>query len=387
MLAAELGIEPGKETKRLYEQIRDGEVTLSSLPDARSLGQTVAPPDAPRSRQAQAHEQMLRGQSHQEQGEDARAQACFERAALLYRELGVREREASARVQLGSVCAFQGNHAQAQAELEHALQFYHETGMQWDKAAVLVLLGALYRDLGEFTRSLMHVYPALGIYRELGRQQGHEDRLTYLDDLFRYLDPPAVLRAAPQPTLEGASPHEPISGNARQNAIPDGDPSILLAIARSLLILGSVSRTRGRPNVADRILEDCCAICHSAGFVNELGIALALRGSQPPSLCRAIRIGIELGSIEPILYALPAFVWMLAKQGETELAIEVGALALKEYPKAYNTRWLGHITASSSRPHGIGFTLPRQVVAQARRRGRARDLWATAEELYAAWCE
>jgi hypothetical protein len=124
--------------------------------------------------------------------------------------------------------------------------------------------------------------------------------------------------------------------------------------------------------------------------MNELGIALALRGwvnRHRPFLCSAIQVGMELGSIEPILYALPAFVWMLAMQGETELAIEVRTLALREYPTTYNTRWLEHITDPFPSPHRIGAALPRRVIAQARSRGRARDLWATAEELFAAWCE
>jgi hypothetical protein len=137
---------------------------------------------------------------------------------------------------------------------------------------------------------------------------------------------------------------------------------------------------------AERCLQDCSAICRRAGFKNELGIALALRDSQ---LCQAIQVGREQGSVEPILYTLPTFVWRLAQQGESELAIEVRALALREYPKAYSTRWLALVTDARTQysPPPIGFTLPRQVVAQAQARGRAGDLWATVEELYARWCE
>ena len=112
-----------------------------------------------------------------------------------------------------------------------------------------------------------------------------------------------------------------------------------------------------------------------------------VRRGERSFLCKAIQIGLELGSTEPILYALREFVWMLAKQGQTELAIEVGALALRECSKTYNTRWLGHIRAGGAYPQTIGSVLPRQVVAQARARGRARDLWTTVEELYAVWCE
>jgi hypothetical protein len=230
----------------------------------------------------------------------------------------------------------------------------------------------------------MHVYHALGVYREMQRRQGHDDRLTYLDETFRYLDPPAVLRTAPQPTLEAdSSLHEPISRDTRQDAILDGDRSIPLAIARSLLLLASALRARAPSETAERCLEDCTAICRSAGFKNELGIALAQRGH----FCKAIQVGLALGSTEPVLYALPAFVWMLAKQGQTELAIEIRALALREYPSTYNTRWLEHSATRSYWFQPIGSTLPRQVVAQARARGRARDLWATVEELYAVWCE
>jgi hypothetical protein len=63
-----------------------------------------------------------------------------------------------------------------------------------------------------------------------------------------------------------------------------------------------------------------------------------------------------------------------------ERALDIYALASR-YPFVAHSRWFEdvagkHIAAAAA-------TLPPDVVAAAQERGRARDLWATAEELLA----
>jgi DNA-binding SARP family transcriptional activator len=400
-LAEELGVKPGEETKRLYEQIRDGTLIVPPIRKTHQSKQALELSKAASSRQAQAHDQIHRGQAFRERGDYTKARSCFERAADLYRELGNREREAYALVQLGSICTRQGDHATAQVYLEQALQFYHKTRMQWGKAAVLELLSLIFRGKGEYTRSMMHAYSALCIYRQVGHQQGQDYPLTHIDeiDAFRYFEPPISLRSpAPATSDELLSQDERIPKGMHQEPIPSDDTSIPLAIARSLIVLASaLICRRGTNDAAVKCLEDCFAVCRSAGLRNELGIALALRGwvGGPPSvtgkvytrrpfLCEALQIGIESQSLEPILYALPGFAQHLAAHGKSELAIQIDALASRHYSTVANASWLERLTGGMV---PLAATLPLEVVAQARNNGRARDLWATAEELLAEWCK
>lgn len=80
------------------------------------------------------------------------------------------------------------------------------------------------------------------------------------------------------------------------------------------------------------------------------------------------------------MHTLPAAALLLADLGEHERAVEIYALASR-YPFVANSRWFElvfgrHIEA-------VADTLSPEVVAAARERGRARDLYATAKELVA----
>jgi hypothetical protein len=68
----------------------------------------------------------------------------------------------------------------------------------------------------------------------------------------------------------------------------------------------------------------------------------------------------------------------MADQGQPERAVELYAL-VSRHAYVANSRWFEdmagrHIAA-------VAATLPLEVVTAAQERGRARDLWATAEEL------
>ena len=101
-------------------------------------------------------------------------------------------------------------------------------------------------------------------------------------------------------------------------------------------------------------------------------------GQAQQCFCRALRLSSDIRSPWTLLYALPGVASLLADRGEVERAVEVYALASR-YPFVAHSRWFEdvagkHIVAAAE-------TLLPDVVAVARERGRARDLWATAEEL------
>jgi hypothetical protein len=89
---------------------------------------------------------------------------------------------------------------------------------------------------------------------------------------------------------------------------------------------------------------------------------------------------MEMGGGFALLRVLPAAALLSSVAGGAVHAVEAYALASR-YPYVADSRWFEdvvarHITAAAA-------TLPSEVVAAAQERGRALDLWETAEELIA----
>jgi hypothetical protein len=92
----------------------------------------------------------------------------------------------------------------------------------------------------------------------------------------------------------------------------------------------------------------------------------------------ALKIVQESGAVRPLLWVLPAASLLLAGAGETQRAVELYALASR-YPFVANSRWFEDVAGKEIA--AVAESLPPEVAAAAQERGRARDLWATAEEL------
>jgi tetratricopeptide (TPR) repeat protein len=139
---------------------------------------------------------------------------------------------------------------------------------------------------------------------------------------------------------------------------------------------------------AQQVLQESIAIYRKIAQRQDLARALAALGytarglGQRPQawqyLADALRITTEIQAFLPLMYILPAITLLLADQNEEERAVDLYALASR-YEFVTNSHWFEdvagkHITA-------IAATLSPKVVSAAQERGRARDLWATAEEL------
>jgi tetratricopeptide (TPR) repeat protein len=139
---------------------------------------------------------------------------------------------------------------------------------------------------------------------------------------------------------------------------------------------------------AGQFLEQSIALYNQTPDRHWRAFALALSGYAARKLDRrrlaqerlhqALRFAAETKAVLSLLYALPAAALLLAGEGQVERAVELYALASR-YPFVAHSRWFEdvagkHIALAAS-------ALPPDVVAAAQERGRARDLWATAEEL------
>ena len=112
-------------------------------------------------------------------------------------------------------------------------------------------------------------------------------------------------------------------------------------------------------------------------------LACALRGLGQRDqalrhLVQALRLVPDAHAFWPLLYALAVYALLLIDGGETERAVELYALA-SCYPFAANSRWFEDVAGKYIA--AAAETLPREMVAAAQERGRARDLGATVREM------
>jgi hypothetical protein len=95
-------------------------------------------------------------------------------------------------------------------------------------------------------------------------------------------------------------------------------------------------------------------------------------------LCAALWSSSESGRCNAALQALAAMALLLMDDGEVERAVELYALAART-PDVANSRWFEDVAGSEIA--SAAAALPPDIVAPAQERGRARDLWATVQEL------
>jgi tetratricopeptide (TPR) repeat protein len=176
---------------------------------------------------------------------------------------------------------------------------------------------------------------------------------------------------------------------AQANLARCGEAGYRLWTGWALMLAGIVALARGEPAEARRQLADGVRVLRSAAKGMALAVTLAAWGyadralgrplEAEQHLCEAVQMALE--GVTPwftLMYALPGAALLLADRGSVERAIEVYSLALC-HPYVANSQWFEdvaskHIVAAAA-------TLPPDVVAAAQERGRAQDLWATAEEL------
>jgi hypothetical protein len=152
--------------------------------------------------------------------------------------------------------------------------------------------------------------------------------------------------------------------------------------------LGRLDLAEGTYKEAVDWLQQSLAIHKTFGrhmYVGELLATfayLARMGDQRTQmrehLSAALRLTSESRRRNSALQALAAMALLLLDDGETERAVELYALTTR-YPYVANSRWFEDVAGREIGAAAV--TLPPQVLAAAQERGRARDLWATVDEL------
>jgi DNA-binding SARP family transcriptional activator/predicted ATPase len=159
-----------------------------------------------------------------------------------------------------------------------------------------------------------------------------------------------------------------------------------------LFALSWVALAEGAFAEAEASLQQSLAIFQEQGQCDEIGQARALRGysalgrsqldQAKQHLCAAIGIGIQLRAFLPLLFAVPAVAWLAAVDGDSVRALELHSLASR-YRFVAHSRWFADVVGKHIR--AAAEALPDDLVCAARKRGRAQDLWETAEACLEEW--
>ena len=95
-------------------------------------------------------------------------------------------------------------------------------------------------------------------------------------------------------------------------------------------------------------------------------------------LASALRSGIKIHSVTPIMYCLPVAALLAADDGRFERAIELYGLA-QQFGHITNSCWFDEVAYNEL--DEVKATLPPKVASAAEARGRESELWNIANDL------
>ena len=265
-------------------------------------------------------------------GQLEEAEQMTRQSLALFREIGDRGLLARGLLNLGTILVRVGKFSEGQSLLGECLQVYEDLGLPNPIALSNTWQGYAKMHLGRYEQARTQLQKGLTLFRKIGN-----------------------------PTLTGLS----------------------------LRFLALVLLTDAAYAEASSLFRESDVFPREQGYLTDLSYNQAMSayaayglGNLPQAqqhLAEALRIAVEIRFVGVLFFALPAIALLLAEWGEPERAVELYTLPRHHFLMVANSRWFEeivgqHITAAVA-------TLPPQVVAAAQARGRARDLWETAEAL------
>jgi tetratricopeptide (TPR) repeat protein len=303
-------------------------------------------------------------------GDCADAKRRLEEGLAIHRALGNQTGVASFVSRLSQIALRQGRFEEAENLAREGVAASLEAGGRTQSALPLLHLGEVLEQVAEFSEARSVLQQSLELFTDLGRRSYITHARTLLGSVALHLG-----------RYEEAFNHA-------QTGLALARAHNRLCVALNLLLLGCLELAQGVPVMAHELLEESAAVYREVRPKDDLASALACLaiaarglGDTPGArqhLCHALEIAQESGAVPPLLWALPAMALLLADLGKGERAVEIYALASRYGFVANSHLWediAGHKIAV------LAATLPQEVVAAAQKWGRARDLWATVEEL------
>jgi DNA-binding SARP family transcriptional activator/predicted ATPase len=331
----------------------------------------------------------------------------YERSLALYQALDMGAETATAMYSLGEVATYLGAYGEAGQWVEGSLSIRRTLGDRSEIARSLSLLGTIALHQGRLEDGERLVREAWAIFKEIWGVHPMGWTLGWVlcargrfADALRELEEnraQRVERGAPTAGhvwLAAVKAHLGLYDEARA----DGEQALAVSraedvpqeIGLSLLTSSWPALAEGAYAQAEALLRESVAMYQNLGQVDQASWAEACMGYAERGLGRcgaalqhalaALRAGVEIHAFFPLMFGLPLAALLIADEGQTERAVEAHAL-VSRYAFVANSRWFGDIAGREIA--AAAATLAPDVVATARERGRAKDLWAEAEELLA----
>jgi adenylate cyclase len=131
---------------------------------------------------------IIAQQGFSSQEDDVATVKTYENQALvIFRQMGNRDKEASALNSLGGLYYVQGDYARSSAYWEEALQLSREIGHRRGEGILLSNLGELMLMQGNYTQARVYLDQALSIHDKTGEVRGRCHALAHLGWLFHQL--------------------------------------------------------------------------------------------------------------------------------------------------------------------------------------------------------
>jgi tetratricopeptide (TPR) repeat protein len=341
------------------------------------------------------------------------AKECYQDSLNLYQKLGDRWGIAYALEGLARVAWGTGDYATAEGMASESLELRRELGDLRGTATSLAVLRQVFVYLGRFEESVTASREALDISERIGDRAGVSRGLWTLAGS---LMASGELFEAHSIAEQAASSAEDLGlaidfahscsyialveaflGRYKQ-AWATGQKALTLSIKNglqrrvgwNLRTLGMVVMAQGRYAQAQNLLQRAVGAVREIGqrddaalYLGYLGFAeckLGHRSQARTHLAEAMRIAAQFQAGVLASSIISGIALFLAEEGKAQRAAEIYALASCE-PYVANSQWYEDVCGKHIA--AVAATLPPDVVAAAQQRGRARDLWETAEELLA----
>jgi DNA-binding CsgD family transcriptional regulator/tetratricopeptide (TPR) repeat protein len=330
-------------------------------------------------------------------------------ARAIFRELGDLWGEAEALNFMGNRYIFQGDFGQARDSLRDSLEIRRRIEDTHGIGDTTMNLGLVYQHQGQYDDAEALHLQSIGIFRRLQNQFLESWVLTVLSFTYSWAGKFSAAKRSAEQSVEIRRKlgRVPYLWN-------------LIAIATAVIHLGRYDETKARAtqilelarqrghsaeeayaqmylgNIALVDRDSAKAMVHlekSTRLMTELryvyqalpraSLCLVLRArgdgqSARHHLARALRSGIRLRSMTPIMYSLPVAALLAADDGRLERAIELRQMT-QRFGHLRNSRWFGQVAGQEL--DELRATLPPDVVAAAESRGRKLDLWETADDV------
>jgi predicted ATPase/DNA-binding SARP family transcriptional activator len=300
-------------------------------------------------------------------GDWVRAQQMSEQALALYRALGNNYGIESAFTELVWDAGNIGQFEKAERLARRSLTM-RQKGSEADIGTGLMIVGLSLSWCGRYAEAGPVLQESVDIWAKLGLQARYQMVTWWLAWTETHLGLYGKARARAHAALD----------RSRESDLQKYEAdaySVLTAVALAEEAYGEAWRLQqGRPPLIDSTQFGPLAL----GGYTARGLGRTVQAQR--LLWEGFRQAADTRSVPRLLASLPGVALALADCGNVERAVEVYALATR-YAMVANSRWFEdvagrHIAAAAK-------ALPPDTVAAAQERGRARDLWATAQELLA----